>query len=109
MADEGGQGNVSFVSKGICRVLIVCVGMLSVHAARAELIQIEPAAAQSRLEAWGAAPADAAARTHALTEAEAAALQPDAPAGGDLGTVAVVFILMFMAIFVLSVRPPERD
>ena len=109
MADEGGQGNVSFISKCICRVLIVCVGMLSVHAARAELIKSEPAAAQSRLEAWGVEPAAAAAaRANALTEAEAAALDLDAPAGGDLGTVAVVFILMFMAIFVLSVTPERQ-
>jgi hypothetical protein len=96
--------------KNICRMLIVSIGLLSGHTARAELIAPQPArsaaAVESRLAAWGVEPAAAGARAGALTEAEAITVDtdPQAPAGGDLGTVAVVFILMFAAIFLLTIR-----
>jgi len=99
---------VSSVSKSICRLLVVSMGLLSAQAAQADLIATEPAPhAQSRLVDWGVDPADAVQRANALTNAEVASMQLDAqaPAGGDLGTTAVVFILMFVAIFVLSLRP----
>lgn len=99
---------MSSVSKNICRLLVVSMGLLSAQAAQADLIaaQTLPHAALQLID-WGVDPAAAVQRASALTNAEAASLQPDAqaPAGGDLGTTAVVFILMFAAIFVLSLRP----
>ena len=94
---------MSSVSRSICRLLIVSLGLLSAQAAQAEMIAAQPwsqsqpgrAAVQARLAESGVEPAEAAALQ----------LDPQAPVGGDLGTTAVVVILMFMAIFVLSLKP----
>jgi hypothetical protein len=100
--------------RNICRMLIVSVGLLSAHAAQADMIAVQHAShtqpgralAQSQLVERGVDPAAAVQRIDALAEAEVTALDPaQAPAGGELGTVALVFILMFAAIFVLSLRP----
>lgn len=72
--------------KRICRILILTIGLVSGHDARAGMITVQGA----------------------LQEEEPARLDPDhQPAGGDPVTIAV-FILMFLAIFALSVTP-ERD
>ena len=106
---------MSSVSKGILPHADRQRGAAVGHAAQADLIAAQPAPhsqagrvlAQSRLAELGVDPAVAAQRVDALAEAEVAALalEPRAPAGGEPGTVALVFLLMCVAIFVLSLRP----
>jgi len=109
---------VSATIKGICRLLIVSVGLASSHAARAELIVAEGAvlasqarvAVQSRLAGAGVDSGLAAARVAAMTDNEIATLERGPqPAGGADPVTLGVFLLMCIAIFVLSVRPDRPD
>ena len=105
---------MSATVRGICRVLIVSIGLASSHAARADLIVAggaapasqARAAVQSRLAIAGVDQASAAARVAAMTDAEIAALERDPqPAGGADPVTLAVFVLMCIAIFVLALRP----
>jgi len=81
-------------SRWICRLLVASMGLASMHAARADMI---PVAAEQRIEA------------SVDVQAGDLANSPLPPAGGEPTTTVIVFVLMFIAIFVLSLRPESAS
>ena len=93
-----------------CRILVACLALAPLGAARAEIISTERAAAQAELQALGVPASAAAARVQALTDEEAAALARNArsaPAGGLLPQTALPLIILGAAAFWIywTVRP----